>query len=182
MSVRKVQKDGDELLVCSVYGMSETCAYLFPPMDDWRLMEAIGSGITQGAEAARAGKWDSLGPLLPGIEARLVVDESEDGKGERDANPGESGELWVRGDVIMKYVLLPPLSLSQLTIRNCSGYLNNPTATAETVTADGWLKTGDVAIVDNEGFFQVVDRKKELIKYSGFQVPPAQLEAVLCEQ
>lgn len=145
MSTRKTTKGADdELLVCSVYGMSETCR-----------------GITQGVEAARARKWDSLGPLLPGIEARLVVDETDEGKGERDAKPGEPGELWVRGDVIM------------------NGYLNNPKATAETITPDKWLRTGDVAIVDSEGFFQIVDRKKELIKYSGYQVPPAELEAVL---
>ena len=59
------------------------------------------------------------------------------------------------------------------------GYLNNPTATKNAITPDGWFKTGDIAIVDDEGFFTIVDRKKELIKYKGFQVPPADLEAVL---
>jgi 4-coumarate--CoA ligase len=59
------------------------------------------------------------------------------------------------------------------------GYLNNPKATRNSITPDGWFKTGDIAIVDDEGFFSIVDRKKELIKYKGFQVPPADLEAVL---
>jgi acyl-CoA synthetase (AMP-forming)/AMP-acid ligase II len=59
------------------------------------------------------------------------------------------------------------------------GYLNNEKATAETVDSDGWLHTGDVAIVDDHGVYTVVDRVKELIKYKGYQVAPAELEAVL---
>ena len=59
------------------------------------------------------------------------------------------------------------------------GYLNNEKATAETIDADGWLHTGDVAQVDADGHFKIVDRVKELIKYKGFQVPPAELEALL---
>ena len=59
-----------------------------------------------------------------------------------------------------------------------AGYLNNPTATAETLTADGWLKTGDVARITDGAFF-IVDRVKELIKYKGYQVAPAELEALL---
>jgi acyl-CoA synthetase (AMP-forming)/AMP-acid ligase II len=59
------------------------------------------------------------------------------------------------------------------------GYLNNPQATAATLDDEGWLRTGDVAIVDDEGRYTVVDRVKELIKYKGYQVAPAELEAVL---
>ena len=59
------------------------------------------------------------------------------------------------------------------------GYLNNDEATAETLVGDGWLRTGDVGKVDENGFFYIVDRLKELIKYKGHQVPPAELEAVL---
>jgi acyl-CoA synthetase (AMP-forming)/AMP-acid ligase II len=59
------------------------------------------------------------------------------------------------------------------------GYLNNPEATAETLVEDGWLRTGDIARIDSEGFTFIVDRLKELIKYKGYQVPPAELEAVL---
>jgi acyl-CoA synthetase (AMP-forming)/AMP-acid ligase II len=59
------------------------------------------------------------------------------------------------------------------------GYLNNAEATADTLDADGWLHTGDVAVIDENGCYTVVDRVKELIKYKGYQVAPAELEAVL---
>ena len=59
------------------------------------------------------------------------------------------------------------------------GYLNNAEATAETIDPEGWLHTGDVAVVDEHGRYTVVDRVKELIKYKGYQVAPAELEAVL---
>jgi acyl-CoA synthetase (AMP-forming)/AMP-acid ligase II len=60
-----------------------------------------------------------------------------------------------------------------------AGYLHNPAATAETVVDDGWLRTGDIVRVDENGVFWVVDRLKELIKYKGYQVAPAELESVL---
>jgi len=59
------------------------------------------------------------------------------------------------------------------------GYLNNPTATASTIDPEGWLHTGDIGHVDGDGHLFIVDRLKELIKYKGFQVPPAELEALL---
>ncbi len=59
------------------------------------------------------------------------------------------------------------------------GYLGRPDATAQTIDADGWLHTGDIGYADEEGFFFIVDRAKELIKYKGFQVAPAELEAIL---
>ena len=59
------------------------------------------------------------------------------------------------------------------------GYLSNDDATAETIDADGYLHTGDIATVDSEGVVTIVDRMKELIKYKGYQVPPAELEALL---
>jgi 4-coumarate--CoA ligase len=89
-------------------------------------------------------KIGSIGVLLPNLEARLVANDDDT---IADAAPGEPGELWVRGPTVMK------------------GYLNNPTATANSITADGWFKTGDVAIRDDEGYYKIVDRKKELIKY-----------------
>jgi acyl-CoA synthetase (AMP-forming)/AMP-acid ligase II len=98
----------------------------------------------------------SVGYAIPNTECRLV----DPGTGE-DAPSGERGELWIRGPQVMK------------------GYLNNPEATASTVDPDGWLHTGDVAVVDDKGRYTVVDRVKELIKYKGYQVAPAELEAVL---
>ncbi|TFK74033.1 AMP binding protein [Pluteus cervinus] len=104
-------------------------------------------------------KMGSCGVLLPNLEARLVIDG--DGEGLEDALPGQPGELWLRGPTVMK------------------GYLNNPTATVDAITKDGWFRTGDIATRDVEGFYYIVDRRKELIKYKGFQVPPAELESVL---
>lgn len=111
-----------------------------------------------GCEPSGAGQppKGSVGYAIPNTECRLV----DPGTGE-DAAPGERGELWIRGPQVMK------------------GYLNNEKATAETVDAEGWLHTGDVAIVDADGVYTVVDRVKELIKYKGYQVAPAELEAVL---
>jgi len=98
-------------------------------------------------------KGGSIGLGVPGTESRLVdPDTGED---------GDRGELWVRGPQVM------------------AGYLNNEEATRETIDADGWLHTGDIAEVDADGYFTIVDRLKELIKYKGFQVPPAELEAIL---
>jgi acyl-CoA synthetase (AMP-forming)/AMP-acid ligase II len=103
--------------------------------------------------AARAG---SVGVLVPNTEARIVDVATGEPLG-----PGRDGELHVRGPQVM------------------CGYLHNPEATAATLDADGWLHTGDIARVDEDGYFAIVDRLKELIKYKGYQVPPAELEAVL---
>jgi acyl-CoA synthetase (AMP-forming)/AMP-acid ligase II len=98
----------------------------------------------------------TIGTLLPSTEARLV--DAETGA---DAAAGRPGEIWVRGPQVMP------------------GYLGDAAATAATLTDDGWLRTGDIATVDAAGRFCVVDRLKELIKYKGYQVPPAQLEGIL---
>ncbi|KZV84252.1 AMP binding protein [Exidia glandulosa HHB12029] len=99
----------------------------------------------------------SCGLLLSNLQVRIV----QDGPGDKDAPEGEPGELWVRGPTVMK------------------GYLNNPKATKDVITKDGFFKTGDIAVRHPDGHYYIVDRKKELIKYKGFQVPPADLEAVL---
>jgi len=98
----------------------------------------------------------SIGYGVPNTECRIVAIGTDD-----DAAAGESGELLIRGPQVMK------------------GYLNNPQATADTIDPDGWLHTGDIARVDDDGRFWIVDRLKELIKYKGYQVAPAELEAVL---
>lgn len=99
----------------------------------------------------------TVGPSVPNTECRLV--DAENG---HDVAPGERGELWARGPQVMK------------------GYFNKPEATAACLTSDGWFKTGDVAI-EQDGWFRIVDRVKELIKYKGLQVAPAELEAVLLD-
>jgi acyl-CoA synthetase (AMP-forming)/AMP-acid ligase II len=98
----------------------------------------------------------TVGVIIPNMECRLV----DPATGE-DVGVNERGELWCKGPNVMK------------------GYLNNPEATANTLDSDGYLHTGDVAVIDENGIVSIVDRVKELIKYKGYQVPPAELEAVL---
>ena len=97
----------------------------------------------------------SVGVTVPNTQTRIVDPASG-----ADVGLGEEGEIWVRGPQVMK------------------GYLDNPQATAMMITG-GWLHTGDLGRIDADGHLYVVDRLKELIKYKGFQVPPAELEAVL---
>ena len=96
------------------------------------------------------------GVTMPNTEIRIV----DPATGE-DRGIGEEGELWVRGPQVMK------------------GYLNNEEATRNTIDEDGWLHTGDIGVVDEHQHVSIVDRVKELIKYKGFQVPPAELEALI---
>ncbi|MFC8871564.1 4-coumarate--CoA ligase family protein [Streptomyces sp. NPDC057148] len=99
----------------------------------------------------------TVGKLIAGTEMRVV---SLDDPG-KDLPAGESGEILIRGPQVMK------------------GYLGRPDATAAMIDEAGWLHTGDVGHVDGDGWLFVVDRVKELIKYKGFQVAPAELEALL---
>ncbi len=120
-----------------------------------------GYGMTEMSPASHVtpkgkGKPGTVGPSVPNTECRLV-----DPLTLKDVAQGEEGELWVRGPQVMK------------------GYLNNEKATAETLLADGWLRTGDIGTIDADGYLTIRDRLKELIKYKGFQVAPAELEAVL---
>jgi acyl-CoA synthetase (AMP-forming)/AMP-acid ligase II len=101
-------------------------------------------------------KLGSVGPPAPNTECKLV-----DPATGAELGPHQEGEVCVRGPQIMM------------------GYLNNPEATAQTIDQDKWLHTGDVGYADEDGHFFIVDRVKELIKYKGFQVPPAELEALL---
>jgi long-chain acyl-CoA synthetase len=99
----------------------------------------------------------SIGVPLPGVEVRLVDTEGE------DALAGDPGEVWVRGPNVFP------------------GYWNDPDATALVLTDDGWLKTGDIAVTDDDGYLYLVDRAKDLIIVSGFNVFPAEVEEVLLE-
>ncbi|WP_405584316.1 4-coumarate--CoA ligase family protein [Streptomyces sp. NBC_01092] len=99
----------------------------------------------------------TVGRLIAGTEMRIVSLDDPD----KDLGVGESGEILIRGPQVMK------------------GYLGRPDATAAMIDAEGWLHTGDVGHVDAAGWLFVVDRVKELIKYKGFQVAPAELEALL---
>jgi acyl-CoA synthetase (AMP-forming)/AMP-acid ligase II len=100
----------------------------------------------------------TVGRVVGSTECRIV-----DVASGRDAAVGEPGEVWVRGPQVMK------------------GYLNNPDATARTVDSEGWLHTGDIGSVDADGYLTILDRLKELIKVKGYQVAPAELEALLLQ-
>jgi acyl-CoA synthetase (AMP-forming)/AMP-acid ligase II len=121
----------------------------------WGMTE-LGGGIISPPAGAAADKPGTVGWCVAGAEIRITDPASGT---ERDA--GQPGELWFRGPNVMK------------------GYLHNAEATAATVGPGGWCRTGDVAQVDTDGFVRIVDRVKELIKYKGYQVAPAELEAVL---
>jgi acyl-CoA synthetase (AMP-forming)/AMP-acid ligase II len=100
---------------------------------------------------------EQVGILLAGTEARVIDPASGE-----DLGAGPTGEILIRGPQLM------------------SGYLGQPEATAATIDTDGWLHTGDVGSVDEEGRVFITDRLKELIKYKAYQVAPAELEAILC--
>ncbi|GAA3018394.1 hypothetical protein GCM10010462_00290 [Microbacterium dextranolyticum] len=104
----------------------------------------------------------SVGTILPNIVCKLVDTASGEEITEVEAEGvTRPGELWVKGPNVML------------------GYLNRPEATAETIDADGFLHTGDIAVYHEGGYFSIVDRVKELIKYHGYQIAPAELEALL---
>jgi acyl-CoA synthetase (AMP-forming)/AMP-acid ligase II len=102
---------------------------------------------------ARSG---TVGVLVPNLELRIVDPITGE-----DHGPGGEGEIWYRGPNVMK------------------GYLGRAEETGAMLDADGWLHTGDIGAVDADGYLSITDRLKELIKYKGFQVPPAELEALL---
>jgi len=106
--------------------------------------------------ASDPANYGSIGQCIPNTECKIVNVETDEPVGY-----GEEGEICMRGPQMMK------------------GYLNRPEATAATIDANGWLHTGDIGYCNEEGHFFIVDRLKELIKYKGMQVAPAELEALL---
>jgi acyl-CoA synthetase (AMP-forming)/AMP-acid ligase II len=128
-------------LVVQGYGLTET------------------SPVTHAVPVERAeNRPGSIGPAVPGTECRVV----DVATGE-DVEPGDDGEVWIRGPQVMR------------------GYLGDDQATADTLDEGGWLHTGDIGHADEDGWFYLVDRLKELIKVKGFQVAPAELEALLLD-
>ncbi|MDP9374051.1 MAG: long-chain fatty acid--CoA ligase [Chloroflexota bacterium] len=119
-----------------------------------------GYGLTETAPVTHSNaagprvKPGTIGPAIPGVEAKLF-DEND-----REVGPGQEGEIVVRGDNVMV------------------GYWRNPEATAEALR-DGWFHTGDIATVDEEGYYTIVDRKKDMINAGGFKVWPREVEEVL---
>lgn len=130
------------------------------------LMDRLGVNVVQGFGLTEASpvthldfcppKIGTVGPTLPNTLAKVI--DLETGK---TVGPGETGEVILRGPQVML------------------GYLKNQSATDDMVK-DGWLHTGDIGHFDEDGYFLITDRLKELIKYKGFQVAPAELEALIC--
>ena len=122
-----------------------------------------GYGLTEASPVVTSSVVDgepqpgSVGVPLPGVEVRLVDEEGE------DALAGDPGEVWVRGANVF------------------AGYWQDAEATARVLTADGWLRTGDLAVLGDDGNLQLVDRAKDLIIVNGFNVVPAEVEAVLLQ-
>ena len=120
-----------------------------------------GYGLTESSplistQVPNMVKLDSIGSPVADTLMKLVDLDTDE-----ELPPGKEGELLAKGPQMMK------------------GYWNNPQATADTITEDGWLRTGDIAYADEDGCVHIVDRKKELIKYKGYQIAPAELEALL---
>jgi long-chain acyl-CoA synthetase len=123
---------------------------------------AEGYGLTEASPVVTSSagmplKIGSVGKVLDGVTVR-VVDESGD-----DVLQGDSGEIWVKGANVFQ------------------GYLDDPEQTARVLTADGWLRTGDVAVIDDDGYLYLVDRAKDLIIVSGFNVYPAEVEDAISQ-
>ncbi|HZU80144.1 MAG TPA: AMP-binding protein, partial [Acidimicrobiales bacterium] len=120
-----------------------------------------GYGLTEAAPAVATSlgtgrnRPGSVGRPLPGVELRLVDETGT------DVLQGDPGEIWVRGPNVF------------------SGYWHDPDATAEVLDAAGWLHTGDVGVVGEEGDLYIVDRRKDLVIVSGFNVYPAEVEKVV---
>ncbi|KAH0383851.1 acetyl-CoA synthetase-like protein, partial [Aureobasidium melanogenum] len=119
----------------------------------WGMTELTCGGILQ----QERDDTETVGKFLPNHECKLVDDEGN------EVGYDTPGEIYIRAPNV------------------CMGYFNNKQAINDTITQDGWLRTGDIAIVDKRGCFQIVDRKKELIKVNALQVAPAELEATLLE-
>jgi acyl-CoA synthetase (AMP-forming)/AMP-acid ligase II len=123
-----------------------------------------GYGMTECGAISMCRAGDSIerisstcGRPMPGLEVKCI-----DGAG-RDAPAGEAGEILVRGYGIMR------------------GYLDDPVGTAEAIDIEGWLHTGDVGVLDADGYLRITDRKKDIFITGGFNCYPAEIEKLLCE-
>ena len=132
----------------------------FEALTGGKLVE--GYGLTEASPVTHCnpihGRYkEGIGIPMPDTDAKIVDVDT----GTRDLGVGESGELAIRGPQVMR------------------GYWNRPEETAQVITRDGWLLTGDVAVMDEDGYFRIVDRKKDLIIASGYNVYPREVEDVL---
>lgn len=140
-------------------------AQQFEQMTGGKLVEGYGmsesSPLTAGNPVFGRTKIGTVGMPFPSTELAVVALEPDEQGKPRFLEVGEAGELVVRGPQVMK------------------GYYNNPEETASAIDAEGWLRTGDIAVMDADGYFSIVDRKKDLIIASGFNIVPREVEEVL---
>jgi long-chain acyl-CoA synthetase len=145
------------LKFCGAGGMAMTSSV----MEEWKKATGCeifeGYGLTECSPVVSVNipgqvKLGTVGPLVPETEIKAMADSGE------EVLPGEIGEAWIRGPQVML------------------GYWNRPEETAETITADGWFKSGDYVNVDSDGYIRIVDRKKDMILVSGFNVFPNEIE------
>jgi long-chain acyl-CoA synthetase len=146
-SVRLAVSGAAALPDATAHGMRER--FGIDVYEGYGLTEASPVVSTSAVGAPRTG---SIGPPLPGVEVRLVDTDGSDVLG------GDRGEIWVRGDNVF------------------AGYWRDDDATKRVLTPDGWLRTGDIAVASDDGWLTLVDRAKDLVIVSGFNVYPAEVE------
>ena len=122
-----------------------------------------GYGMTETSPLTNTNPLDAIKPASVGPPVSDTQEKIVDMDSGEELPVGETGELLIAGPQVMQ------------------GYWKAPEATAETIRPDGWLRSGDIVYADDEGYVYVVDRAKEMIKYKGYQVAPAELEATLAE-
>ena len=149
--------DFSALKFCGAGGMAMTTSVAEEWLDVTGVEIHEGYGLTECSPVVSVNipgksKLGTVGPVVPETEVR-VVDEQEN-----DAAEGATGELWIRGPQVMQ------------------GYWQQPEATRDVISRDGWFKTGDFAQIDDEGYIKIVDRKKDMILVSGFNVFPNEVE------
>ncbi len=155
--------DTSTLRVCASGGASMPVELLrgFEAAFGCAILEGYGlsetSPVASFNQPGRERKVGSIGTPIPGVEMKLVDDDG----GEPEV--GGVGEILIRGHNLMR------------------GYWRNPQATAEAIDADGWFRSGDLAVVDDDGYFFIVDRKKDMIIRGGYNVYPREIEEVLYE-
>jgi long-chain acyl-CoA synthetase len=127
-----------------------------PVLELWGMTELAGAATCNPCWGDN--KPGTIGLALPGMACKIVAVDDAD----KEMPPGERGELMVKGPLVM------------------DGYAGDEESTRRTVRADGWMHTGDIATVDDDGYYTIIDRKKDMILTAGYNVYPAELERVLC--
>ncbi|KAL4999351.1 hypothetical protein BDV10DRAFT_193772 [Aspergillus recurvatus] len=141
-------------------------ALIHETYDRWKIPIRQAYGLSETTSVSHIQRWDawntaigSNGPVLPGLEAKIVLDNDPS----KTAAVKEEGELWIRGPTVF------------------TGYMNDRASTEACLTASRWFKTGDIGYEDARGNLHITDRAKDMIKFKGFQIAPTELEDILIE-